>query len=1206
MLRSYRILILISLYIGTGLPVVAQQLQHRIILIGDAGESKGGKQPVVEAAMASGKLTVQSTVVFLGDNIYPAGLPDSSDAGYNTYATTLEAQLKAARQSPAQVYFIPGNHDWAKGRSNGAAIAQNQQRYIEAAGLPNAHFVPANGCPGPEEIVLAPGLVLVVINSQWWLQGTDKPAIGSGCDCSNGDEVAARLREIAWRHRNSVLVFASHHPFRSYGPHGGYFTLRQHLFPLTDLNRKLWLPLPGIGSIYPISRSVFGNIQDIQHPVYQKMITQLTDALRQHPATFFVHGHDHTLQHIRYNQHNYIVSGSGARTNPVKKGRYSNFAASEEGYAVMDVMTDHSVVTSFYNVQNQRLYSFTQAPPAPVVPPAAQPAASLIQADTVLVSAGKRYDKAGRLKRLLFGQTYRKVWAAALPFRVFHLTQEQGGLAILQRGGGKQTKSLRLEDKTGKQWVIRSIDKNPVSALPPALQQTFALDIVQDQISAAHPYAPLVVPVLAAAAGVPHTNPELVWIPADTALGNHMADFANTLCLFEEREPGITGKSYSTAKVLENLEEDNDDKADQQLVLKARLFDMFIGDFDRHEDQWRWGATKSGKGKTYYPVPRDRDQAFFINNGLITNLAAAPYLVPSVQGFRKKYRNINTFNFSTRFFDRNFLNEPDEAQWQRAAENLVAAMTDAVIDSAIKRLPEKIQQLSGDALRQTLRGKRNYFVADAMTYYRFLAKTIEVTGSDKKERFVLQSAANGRLLLQVFKIAKQGETPVLLFQRELNPAHTKELRLYGRGGADQFITDSLLQQPIKLRIIGGKGKDQYQTAGRLPTHIYDLAREENDLSEAGTAKLHTSNNPAVNNYNRTAFAYNQRIPALTGGFNPDDGLSLGAGIKIVRHSFRKSPAAVYQFNATHSLSTRAFRFRASALFNQLPGKTALELYADIKSPNNTTNFFGYGNASVYNNPGKQTFRFHRARYNLAEAGARLIQQPSRSVRLQYGAGYQFYAMDADDNTGRYILQTGSNGLATDAIFQRKHYATAGINIQIDNRNQPNLPVRGLNWTTGIAAAGGLNSASRNTLTLQTDLRFYASLNSPAKLVLAARFGGGHILGDFEFFQAMQLGGHNNLRGYRNHRFAGRSMAYSNVELRMKLFDFAGYLFPGTVGCIAFNDVGRVWYRGDASATWHYTPGAGLYLAPAGLVVIAATVGFSKEETLPLVSLGFRF
>jgi hemolysin activation/secretion protein len=119
-------------------------------------------------------------------------------------------------------------------------------------------------------------------------------------------------------------------------------------------------------------------------------------------------------------------------------------------------------------------------------------------------------------------------------------------------------------------------------------------------------------------------------------------------------------------------------------------------------------------------------------------------------------------------------------------------------------------------------------------------------------------------------------------------------------------------------------------------------------------------------------------------------------------------------------------------------------------------------------------------------------------------------------------------------------------------------------------------------------------------------GAGHIWGDFEFFQALTLGNSQNLRGFRNNRFAGRSLLYNNTELRLKLFDFAGYLFPGSAGLILFNDAGKVWQRGQRSNVIHNTPGVGLYITPASLLAISATVGFSKEETLPVVSMGFRF
>src|SRR5687768_6574947 len=173
-----------------------------------------------------------------------------------------------------------------------------------------------------------------------------------------------------------------------------------------------------------------------------------------------------------------------------------------------------------------------------------------------------------------------------------------------------QTKSLQLVDKNKQEFVLRSIEKFPDNAIPAEFRETFIKDLVVDGISASYPFAALSVPVMSEASGIPHAKPRLVYVPDDPRLGFYQDDFKNSLAIFEEREPGRYGNSIGTEKVLEHLQEDNDDRVQQQSLLKARLLDLFIMDFDRHEDQWRWGSTDTGKGKVYFPIPRDRDQAF--------------------------------------------------------------------------------------------------------------------------------------------------------------------------------------------------------------------------------------------------------------------------------------------------------------------------------------------------------------------------------------------------------------------------------------------------------------------------------------------------------------------------------------------------------------------------------------------------------------------
>ncbi|RZK94163.1 MAG: hypothetical protein EOO62_30980, partial [Hymenobacter sp.] len=160
-------------------------------------------------------------------------------------------------------------------------------------------------------------------------------------------------------------------------------------------------------------------------------------------------------------------------------------------------------------------------------------AQTVAPADSITVAIEPTYDDVSKLHRRFFGESYRALWAAPVKLKVFHLAQEKGGLTIVQRGGGLQTKSLRMKDASGQQWVLRTIQKYPERGLPPALRPTIAKDILQDQVSTSHPFAALAVPPLAQALGVPHANPEVVYVPDDPALGEYRKDFANQVFLFE-------------------------------------------------------------------------------------------------------------------------------------------------------------------------------------------------------------------------------------------------------------------------------------------------------------------------------------------------------------------------------------------------------------------------------------------------------------------------------------------------------------------------------------------------------------------------------------------------------------------------------------------------------------------------------------------------
>src|SRR5690606_20286728 len=107
------------------------------------------------------------------------------------------------------------------------------------------------------------------------------------------------------------------------------------------------------------------------------------------------------------------------------------------------------------------------------------------------------------------------------------------------------------------------------------LHYTFAEDFVDDAVSAQHPYSALMVPPIANAAKVPHTNPIIGVIASDTALGVHNLLMANMLALLEEREP--LGKSDNTLKMLAKIYKNNNDSFDAKTFLRSRMLDLLLG-----------------------------------------------------------------------------------------------------------------------------------------------------------------------------------------------------------------------------------------------------------------------------------------------------------------------------------------------------------------------------------------------------------------------------------------------------------------------------------------------------------------------------------------------------------------------------------------------------------------------------------------------------
>src|SRR5947208_3638958 len=250
-----------------------------------------------------------------------------------------------------------------------------------------------------------------------------------------------------------------------------------------------------------------------------------------------------------------------------------------------------------------------------------------------------------------------------------------------------------------------------------------------------------VVAPLLDAAGILHVEPRIALLPDDPRLsGFDCVRPGFKLGMIEERptEPpdndvGFAGavELAGTKKLFEHLEHSSRNRVDSRAFLAARLMDVFIGDWDRHQDQWRWARFDSGDVHTWRPIPRDRDQAFARLDGVLVWLTG--YYWPQLIGFGDDYPSIWRLTFTGEVPDRRLLVDLEKPVWDSVARTLQARLTDSVIDAAVRRLPPEYFRASATALSRALRRRRDHLRQISDRYYALLVGVVEIHGTDERD-----------------------------------------------------------------------------------------------------------------------------------------------------------------------------------------------------------------------------------------------------------------------------------------------------------------------------------------------------------------------------------------------------------------------------------------------------------------------------------------
>jgi hypothetical protein len=1215
------------------------ELAHSICFLGnmDAGDILSpGKR--TEALHLLTKGSANNTLLLLGNNAGRIPISDSSSVyKVSEDLQTLRERYAIAGRHKGQVYAIPGASEWDNGGRYGWQMVRAVEYYLERVLGYGDIVQPDHGCPGPQEIHLDDATVLLLIDTQWWLHNWPKPGGEDGCDVSNSAEFVAAVEDAIQRNYNKKIIVAGHHAMYSSGRRGGYFPLKTHLFPFTEIDNKIFLPLPGIGTLYVLYRKVLGDDQDQASPRYKQLVKSLMEVFKRHKNLMYLSGSEHSLEYQRTEDVHLINSGSIALAKELHSSK-SISACSEKGFGMLRLYTSGAVWLEFYAEAGTHYALVFQKKILDSTPAAVpQPARDTTRdyTDSIKTAAANSSLLNKRERPGMMGNNYRAAWG--VPIRgvpYFDIGHEHGGLSIVKRGGGMQTKSLRLEDSLGREYVLRSVEKFPLKALPDDLRGTIAENVIEEQISASHPYAALAIPRLAAAAGIYHTNPRLVWLPDDPALGVYREIFGNSLYLFEERPDeahqgvksfGYSDKIISTPSVLEDLIEHPSRYVDKNHVVRSRLFDILIGDWDRHDDQWRWARFEDSDDRKYYrPIPRDRDQAFFWSDGWLLKVATRRWGMPKFQGFHHEIRDVAGMNFNARYFDRTFTTEATLEDWLNEARILQKRITDTDIEQAVRDLPPEAFALHGQEIINKLKQRKQDLPSYARQMYMFLANEVDVLGSEEPDLFVVHHEPSGLTHVSVYRIkGDDQEIQYKRYERAFKSTETKEIRLYGFGGDDVFEVTGTAPRAVRVRIIGGAGDDAVHDEAdvggwRKPTLVYDR-RSGIEISGSGdTADKTSDHKRGINAYNRKAFQYDVAMPLVTARYNPDDRVFIGAGVMYTTHGFRKDPyKSRHLMKADIAPWSQSYSFSYVGQYTDVAGQWDFILNASISAPSFTDYFYGYGNATSFD---EESFErdegYYRVRYK------HYILHPefewssgNQHHKLLLGGGYQSINIGSALNESgieqeRFIVQYADT-LPYPLLDRHRHYLGLYGRYVFDNTDNMLQPASGFRCTLGVLNLKDIDNVSMPVAfsRLTGSAAFYYSFGRALKSTLAVRVGGMANFGDYEFYHAARLGGNTTFRGVRRMRLAGEQAFYQNTELRVRLFEFSSPVIPGELGLTFFHDVGRVWHPASEQSTdaWHRGYGAGLWLAPLSKASLGMDYSLSTlGERAFYIRLGFFF
>lgn len=1198
-----------------------KEVEKTFYLVGDAGLSPMGgmsKALMTFQNFLKEEKTHGNYTLFLGDNIYPAGLDPEGHPRRKQSENMIDAQYKSVKDFEGKTIFIPGNHEWYNGGVIGVAREEN---YVESLFPDQDAFKPSKGCP-LESISVSGNIQMIIIDTQWMLEDWNKnPTINQNCSIKTRAEFLLELKLELDKNKNKTIVFAMHHPMFTNGNHGGYFALEKHLYPF---QKKI--PLPILSSLVVQIRSQGGvSVQDRYNELYNNFMVRLQEMARDNKRLVFVSGHDHNLQYIEKDGFYQIVSGAGSKESYAATGDDGYFSTGEQGFAVLDVFKDGSSWVRFYvageDMKPKLLFQKEVFPEPKNIDVSQFP--NVHPQEYIVPIYRQDSIREALFFKTVWGAKYKNAYSTPITAQVASLDTLFGGLTVVKEANGDDYNALLLTDKKGNKYRMRAMAKNALRIsrkieieenTDPTKEGENETPSIKGQKSnfytAAHPFAQLAIPDMAKSIGIFYTTPQLFYVPKQKNLGNYNEGFGNDLYLISlapsEKSEGEELFEYpddveTTDDILRKMRTTGNVFVDEENYIKSRLFEMLIGDWDREPEHWQWAKYYNRyKKNVFVPIPTNRDNAFSSFEGNILDLTQSIFNgTKQAHVYGDNLNDLQWFNKEGIILDRALIRNSGRAQWKYLATQIKDYLTDEVIEQAFNAVPTEVQDESLNEIKQKLKNRRENLEDIADRYYTYLAVQQTVVGTDYDDLFEITRLPEGKTNVRSFTTINGSKSDTII-DRTFSAADTKELWIYGLAGNDSFIVEGEGDSPIFIRLIGGQGSDTYNIKNGKRVKIYDFAKMSDTIIENNGGNFRFTDV-----YNLNVYDYRKQLDRTQGlvsaiGYNPDDGFRAALQYVYRVDNFQRNPfSQKHTVNAAYFTDINSFDISYEGEFANIKNDLNLSFGGRITSPNYSVNFFGFGNETS-NPQDSKGFEFNRVEVQQISGNVALLRNSSFGSFFKLNTSFDAYKVG--NSPSRFISVA-----EVEDKEKLKYFGTIeGIYTYRSFDNVLN-PTIGMLFDLNVGATENLGYAENFFGYVKSRIGFYNSLFKNRKIVLKTNVRYEVNIGErYEFYQAATLGGNNGLRGFREERFTGKSFLVGSADLRYSLPTIKIGLYPLDIGIYGGSDLGRVWLKNDSSDKWHSSYGGGLWINGVGGLNGNFNWFQSKEGSRITFGLGFDF